>query len=551
MNHDRQRLIDLLTGIHSSKLTHYSDLKAHIAEVEQRNAQLEILNRIAKSTRVDMSIGEMMGGIRESLGRLIPSLSLYLHTTETNRPEHLEWVAVHRRTLLVLPKTARTPEVPCTVHVGSDEQSVVLIPLVTRNSVAGILEIASHDTQALLSLGIPFLEQLGDQLAAALTNSRLYAEVLQRQQEWLLTFNAIKNPVLVVDREERVLQCNAAAVRFLPDKGDPHDGQPWWRLVLGAPDVRSFGIVAEAVRTGLPASGRFQDQQGKLFDVSVYPLVLHMGNAEGAIVYAKDVSDDVRYQAQLVQSARLAAIGQMAAGVAHELNSPLTVILGNTQLLQRSLDPGSPMHPLLQGILTSGTRCSRIIQDLLGFSRQDEYAFSPTDTNTVVRRVIALLGQSLEKDQVQVEADLAPDLPAIRGNEYKIEQVLMNLILNARDAVLDLEGIERRRLHVSTSFRETPEGPRVVITVRDRGTGIRPPHLREIFQPFFTTKAPGKGTGLGLWVSLGIAREHGGTLEVESVWRQGSAFSLVLAAFAEGGVLDEGNTALPPDSGGR
>lgn len=556
----RQEFIARLTGIQSSKRNHYPELKARIAEVERRNVQLEILNGIARFIRVDMSLPEMISGVRSSLGRLLPSPRLNLHLCREHDPavpaaarpvkrlqQHLEWVQARRETLLILPPGLDRPDVPCTCQEGPGPEATALVPLLTRRTLAGVLEVSCDHPAALLTVGIHFLEQLGDQLAAALVNSQLYAEVLQRQREWFQTFNAIKNPVVVLDRHGRVVQWNDAAVRFPLPAGDSPAGQPWWRIVLGAvePEVRQ--AAAEAVHSGGAFSGRFQDEQGHLLDVSIYPLHLTAEKVEGAIVYAKDVSDEVRYQAQLIQSARLAAIGQLAAGVAHELNSPLTVVLGNAQLLLRSMPAGDPAQPLLQDILSCGMRCSRIVQNLLAFSRQDEYPFAPVDVNPVAERVIALLRHQLEGARVRVECELAPALPVVQGNEYQIEQVLINLILNARDAFAP--GMDRRVVRVATGVREHPDGRRVTVAVTDGGSGIQPQHLRHLFHPFFTTKELGKGTGLGLWVSMGIARAHGGTIEVESEWGRGSTFTLVLPALAEGAIADAGSTHSVPDPG--
>jgi signal transduction histidine kinase len=236
----------------------------------------------------------------------------------------------------------------------------------------------------------------------------------------------------------------------------------------------------------------------------------------------------VQMQAQLVQSAKLAAIGEMAAGVAHELNSPMTVIIGNAQMLQRELGPEHPSSQLLKDIVTCGLRCKKIIQNLLTFARQEPPVVTPTDLNEVVERVLSLVKYQINRNGIVICTDLARDLPMVAANGQQLDQVLINLLLNARDA---LDGVKREEkyIHISTGVRRGEDGQQqVVVAVKDNGQGIPPENLDRLFDPFFTTKEASRGTGLGLSVSLGIARAHGGTIEVESQPGEGSTFTLVL-----------------------
>lgn len=220
--------------------------------------------------------------------------------------------------------------------------------------------------------------------------------------------------------------------------------------------------------------------------------------------------------------------------MAHEINNPLTVILGNSQLMLRSIGADNHMRPLLESIYNCGIRCSRIVKHLLAFARQDEHTKVPTSVNDLVERVISLLRHELERVGVEVECEMADGLPAVLANEYQIEQVLINLLLNARDAVATGPAHDKV-VRVRTQVMDRPEGPCVAVTVADHGPGIPDDVLPKLFEPFFTTKEPGKGTGLGLWVSLGIAEAHGGTIEVHSAVGQGSAFTFLIPIQDGGG----------------
>lgn len=238
----------------------------------------------------------------------------------------------------------------------------------------------------------------------------------------------------------------------------------------------------------------------------------------------QDVNEKIKIEAQLIQSAKMAAIGEMAAGIAHELNSPLTAILGNSQLLMREMT-NTPEAPLMKDIYQCGVRCKKIIQNLLTFSRQEEYLFSTTSIDEVVEDVLGLIGYQLSVSGLNITREMTSPPPLFHGSRHQIEQIVINLLLNARDAVAGKES----PLILVRSFLVQEEGSSYVgLSVYDNGTGIRAEQLSQIFQPFFSTKERTKGTGLGLSVSLGIAEAHGGRLVAESIEGEYSRFTLLL-----------------------
>jgi len=223
----------------------------------------------------------------------------------------------------------------------------------------------------------------------------------------------------------------------------------------------------------------------------------------------------------------LAAIGEMAAGVAHELNSPLTAVIGNAGLILRRTASDDKHYKLLEDIKNCGQRSKRIIQNLLTFARQDSYTFEPVSLNDVVESSLYLISYQIEKNKITIDKKTGSNLPLIMGNRLQLEQVVINFLLNARDS---LEGISEGEIEINTGVIEDPEtsGPAVVINVSDNGKGMEQGLLNQIFNPFFTTKEKTRGTGLGLPVSLGIAQTHGGRIEVVSEPGAGSTFSLIL-----------------------
>jgi signal transduction histidine kinase len=241
-------------------------------------------------------------------------------------------------------------------------------------------------------------------------------------------------------------------------------------------------------------------------------------------------------QSQLVQSAKLASIGELVSGVAHELNQPLMVVRANAQLLDRSLKKESSLsgHPLesLALVQANTKRMMTIINHLHTFSREAKEAFTSVDVNKAIEACLLMVGEQLRLRNIDFQLDLQINLPEVKGNGVRLEQVFLNLLTNARDAIEDgEEWADRTRIiKVSTVvFRKEREW--VEIRVKDTGTGISDKNSDRIFEPFFTTKEVGKGTGLGLSISYGIIKEHQGEIEVVETGPEGTTFQIRLPVF--------------------
>lgn len=285
---------------------------------------------------------------------------------------------------------------------------------------------------------------------------------------------------------------------------------------------QTFGFLTLLQAEGPEADG----EEAELFSL----IASHVAVSVENILLFQDVSEKIKIEAQLVQSAKMAAIGEMAAGIAHELNSPLTAILGNSQLLQREMK-GSMAAPLINDIYQCGVRCKKIIQNLLTFSRQEEYVFSTVSINEVVEDSLGLIGYQLSVSGLTVTKELADPPLLFHGSRHQIEQIVINLLLNARDA---LTGRDDPCIHIRSFPVVEDDGQCYAgLTVHDNGQGIAADSLPQIFQPFYSTKERMKGTGLGLSVSLGIAEAHGGKLLAESEENQYSRFTLLLPLLRE------------------
>src|SRR5271168_321163 len=252
------------------------------------------------------------------------------------------------------------------------------------------------------------------------------------------------------------------------------------------------------------------------------PLADETGKIEGVVLSGRDVTELKRLEEQLIQAEKLAAMGQMLAGVAHELNNPLTAILGVTELLRERENLEDPTRRQLELTHRQARRAARIVQNLLEFSRPASPQKKPLDLNSIVDRTLQLHEHSLRRSNVEVDIRPVLDLPGVVGDANQLIQVFLNLVTNAEQAIREVRDSGRIQIRFANL------GSRVSATFQDDGIGIRPESIARLFDPFYTTKRPGGGTGLGLSICLSIVREHGGTIEAAALPAGGSAFTVYL-----------------------
>jgi two-component system, NtrC family, sensor kinase len=256
-------------------------------------------------------------------------------------------------------------------------------------------------------------------------------------------------------------------------------------------------------------------------NVAIAPLVTRKFQVIGRLVIMDDITERVELEGQLSQADKLSSIGLLAAGVAHEVNTPLAVISSYTQMLAKQLQGDPQKSGLLDKITRQTFRASEIVNNLLNFSRTSGTEFADVDVNKIITDTLTLLEHQFKTAKVRVSSDLMSSISPIQGNAGRLQQVFLNLFLNAKDAMPN-----GGTLRVATS-----NGEMVSIRVSDTGSGIAPEHIQRIYDPFFTTKnAPregqSRGTGLGLSVTYGIIQEHAGKIRVESTPGAGTTFAL-------------------------
>jgi PAS domain S-box-containing protein len=394
-------------------------------------------------------------------------------------------------------------------------------------AVLGLGKTAQGDF--LSSEDVELLETLGGYLGIAIQNGRLYASLQQKAAEYerLKDFNeniveSINIGVMALDMEDRIESWNAQmeVMYALPR---------WQTLTQPLQSIFPAEFAEEFYRVrqnaGIHNMYKFRLKtpagETRTVNVAIAPLVTRKFQVVGRLVIMDDITERMELEAQLSQSDKLSSIGLLAAGVAHEVNTPLAVISSYTQMLAKQLQGDPQKSGLLDKITRQTFRASEIVNNLLNFSRTSGSEFSEVDVNKVIADTLALLEHQFKISKIEVSRELAPNISSIQGNQGRLQQVFLNLFLNAKDAMPG-----GGTLNVATS-----NGNVVSVRVTDTGSGIAPEHIQRIYDPFFTTKTvpregQNRGTGLGLSVTYGIIQEHAGQIRVESNPGAGTTFAL-------------------------
>jgi two-component system, NtrC family, sensor kinase len=426
------------------------------------------------------------------------------------------------------------------------------IPCSVRGRTVAYLGVSrTGDGDYLSSVDLELLVTLAGYVGIAIENASLYRSLQRKVEEYerLKEFSeniveSINVGILAADLEDRVESWNTqiehlsgvarehALGRRLSDLF-PADLSEQFDRVRGETGIHHIykyvlkpAAAAAANGNGnghgngnvLP--GRFREAT---LNVAIAPLVSKDQQQIGRLIIFDDVTDRAELEQRLVQADKLSSIGLLAAGVAHEVNTPLAVISTYAQMLAKQVAEDTQKSQMLDKIAKQTFRASEIVNSLLNFSRTSTTTFGNVGLNRVIQETLSLLDHQLQKAGIQIRAEYDPELPPVHGNAGKLQQVFLNLFLNARDAMSAGGTLE---------VRTWSEGAGVRVEVADTGQGIAPEHIHRIYDPFFTTKAARKGTGLGLSVTYGIIQEHGGSIEVFNRRSGGATFRLELPVSA-------------------
>ena len=406
----------------------------------------------------------------------------------------------------------------------------------------GVLAVADRRGGPFTTEDLWLLSTVATNASVVLANSRLYEMVRRSEEEWETTFNALAEGIAVVDPEGAIQRANRALAALVELPESELVGRSFPLLLSSASDAVE-GLIESAYRRDrtAPLVVR-QDQSGRVLRLNAAPIA---GAQPGSVVIlVEDVTEQRLLEAQIIQNDKMASIGQLVSGVAHELNNPLTSIAGLSELLLERPPHLELPREHLRVIHAQAERAGRIVRNLLTFARKGVPEQAPVDLNDVVSRTSLLIVYELQLHGIDLVSQLSPDPVVVLGDRYELQQVLLNLVTNAVQAVAGMPPGKPRSITLATSR----SGHEAILRVRDSGPGV-PKHLAPyLFTPFFTTKAPGEGTGLGLSLSYGLVKTHGGTLTYEPPANGGAEFCVVLPLHHEEITDRESETPAPAPS---
>jgi PAS domain S-box-containing protein len=512
---------------------------------DYRRTLLEFGRELSSETDLDAMLSSLMDRLSHTLD--VNRMAMFLATEGPQgftlakslgvanlNPLDLAFLAAPRPEMaghLFFENTHQVPrEIPAAQQTIARLDLNYYIPCHAQQKTIAVLGLGKTSKGDFLSSeDMELLETLGGYLGIAIQNGQLYASLQQKVAEYerLKDFNeniveSINVGVMALDMEDRIESWNAQMEVMYALPRWQALTQPL-QAIFPAEFVEEFQRIRREPGIHNLYKFRLKTPAGEVrtVNVALAPLVTRKFQVIGRLIIMDDITERVELEAQLSQSDKLSSIGLLAAGVAHEVNTPLAVISSYTQMLSKQLQGDPQKSGLLEKITRQTFRASEIVNNLLNFSRTSGSEVGEVDVNKVIADTLALLEHQFKVAKVEVENQLSPKVPAIQGNPGRLQQVFLNLFLNAKDA---MPGGGKLRI-------ATLNGESVSVSVSDTGTGIAPEFIQRIYDPFFTTKTnpregQARGTGLGLSVSYGIIQEHAGKIRVESNPGSGTTFIL-------------------------
>jgi two-component system NtrC family sensor kinase len=403
--------------------------------------------------------------------------------------------------------------------------SAAAVPLRAHGVLVGTLVIADPRGGSFAAEDVRLLSTVATHAAIVIANARFFEMVRHAKEQWETAFDALSEGIAVVDEHGRVSRANRALAAMLGSTIPGVIGVELGGALLGPSP--GLAELLEEVRRVDRGGGQPLVQRsvplGRTLRINA-ARIPSPASDQSVVVLVEDVTDQQAMEARLIQSDKLAAVGQLVSGVAHELNNPLTSIAGLSEFLLEQKELASKDRGHLRVIHEQAERAGRIVRNLLTFARKGPAEQEPVSLNDVVQRTLLLMAYDMALKDITIEQNLSA-IPEILGDRHALQQVLLNLLNNAAQAVAENASGRRRVIRVDTWFDD-----RVRLRVADSGPGIADEVVPQLFTPFFTTKEPGQGTGLGLSITYSIVEAHGGRITVERPASGGAAFLVDLPA---------------------
>jgi two-component system NtrC family sensor kinase len=412
--------------------------------------------------------------------------------------------------------------------------SMMAMPLNVRGKPIGVVTAVNKQHGDFSEIDQGLFTSLASSVSQAVENALLFQSVRNRQQELLEGRNTLQalidgilHPIYTIDMNWRLVAVNETKASEMNVDPNTLVGQTCYRVFYNRESPCEH-CEAQNTLVGKQASGWSLSWQGEdhlphEWDISAFPIPGTKEHSPKAVIVWQDRTEERRLENSLMQAGKLAAIGKLAAGVAHEINNPLTVINANAQMLQMDI-PDDDSAEAVELIIKAGDRAATVVQGLLDFARQAQYEFESGNVNDSIEAAMNLVSYQFANANIDVESRLTKNLPPTRASWEHLQSVWLNLLINARDALQDIE--DERKIEIRTAIDSAENN--IVVLVRDNGKGMNPAELNRIFEPFYTTKEPGQGTGLGLATTHRIIEQHGGQIDVTSAIDEGTTFIIRL-----------------------
>ena len=522
-------------------------LEEAIAELESQNRRLVALHELARDIGTLGGVSEVATRLRTTMLRSFPgrAVSFFLFRRESGRlepvllPDGTDHARVGFLTGRDGPWVNRladgrpAPGVAAEV-IDPRNDHQLRVPLMLGEKPVGLLVLEDRVAIELTGEDTQLLSTMASEMAVALRNADLHARTVDLRDSLESLIENANALIFVVDAQGRIEVSNRA-LTALVEPAFSLVGRPVGDLLTPGAAAEELKQALELVRGGSPVENvSLVLRKGESAEVravfSLAPVVSRDGTFRSAIAVGQDITRLELLEREVMHSDKLASIGQFVAGIAHEMNNPLTAITAYGAYLRDGMKKGTPGPDAagkMDEIVVAGERIQRFVQSLLSFSRPSRTEHRLLDLNQVIQDAVRMCHYDLKKWQLEVSTDLARDLPAISGVDAELQQVFINLFVNSAQAMPPAGG----RLTIVS--RAVEDGARV--TVSDDGRGIPPDALASIWEPFFTTKAEGQGTGLGLSIVKRVVEQHKGRIRVESVEGKGTTFTVDFPAARAGG----------------
>jgi len=418
-------------------------------------------------------------------------------------------------------------------------RSTISIPLF-KDRMLGVFNLDSTEKAKYSEKNLDVLLPVAKHISIALENALLFEEITKEKREWEKTFDAITDMVWIEDKNQRVIRANRTLLTKTAFSSEEIKGQCCLEVLEKVGINALKCLCSDTVFTKRTSFKELKGAGGRIFHFWAYPLIDEDGNLYAIVHYLKDVTSQKLLEQHLIRSDKLASLGTLTAGIAHEINNPLGIIAGYSEALLDRAKDGSLLAvsefedfpEYLQTIHNEIFRCKEILQSLLEFARPQGTTFRELDINEIIKEVILLVNHKAARLKHHLELELKRDLPKIYGNPGSLRQLFINIIINS--IYFTPEGgsifISTEKDNDANEKRFAANSGRIRVSIRDTGKGVSAQSLAKIFDPFFTTKPIGEGTGLGLSISHKIVEEHGGSIDVESKEGRGTTFIIKLAA---------------------